>query len=241
MVDEHELMHDFNKNFQVYTDVRFLKFNMEKSLKKPVHALDVYISKSVPLIYRKYRYMVPIAISINGQPRTTIDTIIKLLGFIPLFKLICNDDVMMINLEDTRRSYKLVGADEYKESTRTIVRDFNIKYNDVGSDDSKLERAKSELDRLNIEYEETKNILEIKDQKVIITQLSTFILPDKYMNDYLVVAPDVRYLYKMRLQNDEQGNRFVSLGFVIRRGSEDIIIHPEDNRVIISDGRIVEA
>ena len=45
----------------------------------------------------------------------------------------------------------------------------------------------------------------------------------------------------MRLQNDEQGNRFVSLGFVIRRGSEDIIIHPEDNRVIISDGRIVEA
>ena len=151
-MDEHELMHDFNKNFQVYTDIRFLKFNIEKSLNSTVRTLDVYLSKSVPLIYKKYRYLVPIAVAINGIKRTDIKSLKDILGFIPLFKITCNEDVLMMNLDTKKKNYKLLGADDFKSISRDLVKEFNVEFNNNGSDESKLKPVKDELERMGVKY-----------------------------------------------------------------------------------------
>ena len=240
MTDEHTLMREFNKNFQVYKDIRFLKFNLEKSLGKPVHAIDVYLSRSVILRYRKHRYMVPIAVSINGQKRTSLEPILGVLGFIPLFDIICNEEVLLINLEDGMRSYNLVGANTFKEASVSLVKKFNVMFNDVDNDETKLVSVENELKRLNIPYDKVDGILEIQGQNIIITQLSTFVLPDKYLKDYIVISPEVRYLYRMRLINNQQDGRLTSLGFIVRSNNEDIVIHPEEHKCIVVDGKIIE-
>ncbi len=239
-MDEHELMYEFNKNFQVYTDVRFLKFNIEKCLNSTVRTLDVYLSKSVPLIYKKYRYLVPIAVAINGIKRTDIKSLKDILGFIPLFKMTCNEDVLMMNLDTKKKNYKLLGADDFKSISRDLVKEFNVEFNNNGSDESKLKPVKDELERMGVKYTDKGNVLEIYGQQMVVTSMSTFLLPDKYARDYTVIAPDVRYLYKMRLHNNEQGNRLISIGFITRKDNEDIVIHPEDYRVVINNNQIEE-
>ena len=240
MMDEHELMREFNRSFQVYTDIRFLKFNIEKCINSTVRSLDVYLSKSVPLIYKKYRYLVPIAVAINGIKRTDIKSLKEMLGFIPLFKITCNEDVLMINLDTKKKNYKLLGADDFKSISRDLVKDYNVEFNYNGSDESKLKPVKDELERLGVKYTDKGDALEIDGQQMIVTSMSTFLLPDKYAKDYTVIAPDVRYLYKMRLHNNEQGNRLTSIGFITRKNNEDIVIHPEDYRVIINNNQIEE-
>ena len=222
MMDEHELMREFNRSFQVYTDIRFLKFNIEKCINSTVRSLDVYLSKSVPLIYKKYRYLVPIAVAINGIKRTDIKSLKEMLGFIPLFKITCNEDVLMINLDTKKKNYKLLGADDFKSISRDLVKDYNVEFNYNGSDESKLKPVKDELERLGVKYTDKGDALEIDGQQMIVTSMSTFLLPDKYAKDYTVIAPDVRYLYKMRLHNNEQGNRLTSIGFITRKNNEDI-------------------
>ena len=100
--------------------------------------------------------------------------------------------------------------------------------------------VENELKRLNIPYDKVDGILEIQGQNIIITQLSTFVLPDKYLKDYIVISPEVRYLYRMRLINNQQDGRLTSLGFVVRSNNEDIVIHPEEHKCIVVDGKIIE-
>lgn len=237
-MNEHELMSIFNKNFQVYTDIRFLKFNIEKALKLSIYSLEVYISKEVPLIYRKTRYLAPIALSINGQKRSDLSNISDELGFIPLIKSACNDDVRLINLESSRK-YKLPRAEEFIKISKDLVRKFNAEFNKIEVNDAAFDQVKTELNRLGVEYIEIDNGIEIKNQKIFITNLSTLMLPDKYATDYKIVFPDVRYLYKMKLHSNEQGNRLISVGFITRENNKDIVFHPEDHRVVIENNQVI--
>lgn len=234
--------HDFKSKFQIYSEIGFLRFDLENVLIDDINNFSISFTKNLFLEIDEKRYVVPFQCSLitkdNKRDQYGFNDLCQTLGFVPIFDLkLTSNKIVNITIQPKGEKIEITEkptSNMKKQIDDALVKiyEYNKLYNKK-EDTYDMSAIKNVLQPCDYEEHDDMIILKNENCKVVIIPFSIALLDVKY-KDYDVIHADFKKLYMSKCKEHYSESSVISVGYFVRK--DNILFETKQRLALLDNG-----